>query len=243
MSEVDKIKRRVFNLLNKTVENGCTEAESMSAARIAGELMDAYELTISDIEIKNTACIEYAINIGGINRIPWDTAITALAKYCDCIVWFSKGYKWSGDGESSYKFFGMKHDIEMVEYLYKVISGAADYEYSLFRETDEYINARTNRRRATSSFYKGFAVAIRAKLNEMKSDRVASTMEKTGRSLVALKDVTVKEEFAKHGVKLGKVYRSHKYDNGAYSSGHNAGSKVKLNSAVKSNSNVAGYIT
>lgn len=46
--------RRIRSLLEKTVENGCTEAEAMLAAEKAADLMAEYELTLTDIELGAT---------------------------------------------------------------------------------------------------------------------------------------------------------------------------------------------
>ena len=44
MNERSKIAARIRALLAKTVENGCTEAEALSAAAKVAELLDRHDL-------------------------------------------------------------------------------------------------------------------------------------------------------------------------------------------------------
>ena len=47
----EAIKKRIRALLNKTVKNGCTEAEAMIAAKKVAELMAKYSLDRSTVDI------------------------------------------------------------------------------------------------------------------------------------------------------------------------------------------------
>jgi hypothetical protein len=44
--ELSRVKSRIKALAEKTVANGCTEAEAMSAAEMVGRLLERYALTM-----------------------------------------------------------------------------------------------------------------------------------------------------------------------------------------------------
>jgi Protein of unknown function (DUF2786) len=47
--ELARIKARIKALTEKTVANGCTEAEAMSAAEMVGRLLERYALSMDEI--------------------------------------------------------------------------------------------------------------------------------------------------------------------------------------------------
>ena len=54
MRDPEKIKEQIKSLLSKTVANGCTEAEMLSALAKAQAMMDAYQITDADIRRPET---------------------------------------------------------------------------------------------------------------------------------------------------------------------------------------------
>jgi hypothetical protein len=49
-TELGRVKARIKALADKTVANGCTEAEAMSAAEMVGRLLERYALNMDEIE-------------------------------------------------------------------------------------------------------------------------------------------------------------------------------------------------
>lgn len=247
MAEVDKVKTKIFHLLNKTLANGCTEAEALAAARKAGQLMDQYGLNMSDIEIKTEGCVQGEIIIGkkngtaGVKRGVLDTCVGGLAAYCGVKVWFSHG----GGKPSAYRFFGLKHDVEIFEYLYAVLESAMRFELETFKKTEYYRQKseahRGNGKTMVVSFSKGFCSRIYTKLMAMKDERngnMARDAEKTGRNLVVVKDAIVTEEFAKLNLNLGNAKRAvGAKDWRAAQAGRDAAEKVSFNKGVRDGGN------
>ncbi len=56
LAELDKLKTRIQALRAKTIGNGCTEDEALSAAAKVAELLDRYDLSLSDIEMREAPC-------------------------------------------------------------------------------------------------------------------------------------------------------------------------------------------
>lgn len=242
MSELANVKKRIHGLLQKTVDNGCTKEEAISAAEKAGELMDHYNLQMSDIQIRDEKCLTRHIPTGQHNRGGMDDCCIGLAKFCDLKIWFSKGWKHAIDPakrQSNYAVFGLEADTEMFAYLYAVIDGAMKRELADFKKNDERYNAEHVdggwRRSMTSGFQKGMAAEISDRLRTMKKAREAKVRElrTTGTDLVVIKMERVNEEFKTAGIRLRTNHSRRSYgDGGARSAGHKAGSRVHLGKAV-----------
>jgi Protein of unknown function (DUF2786) len=81
---------RVNALAEKTVSNGCTEAEAMAAAEMVGRLLERYALSMEEIDVREERCIHVEVPIGGKRRRPIDACVTAIARFCDCKVRVSR---------------------------------------------------------------------------------------------------------------------------------------------------------
>jgi hypothetical protein len=64
-NEVLRVKARIKALTEKTVANGCTEAEAMSAAEMVGRLLERYALSMDEIEIRSSRCVQREVSLGG----------------------------------------------------------------------------------------------------------------------------------------------------------------------------------
>src|ERR1700748_2874066 len=88
--EGEKVKARIRALAEKTVSNGCTEAEAMAAAEMVGRLLERYALSMEEIDVREALCVHVEVPIGGKQRRPIDGCVTAIARFCDCRVWVSR---------------------------------------------------------------------------------------------------------------------------------------------------------
>jgi hypothetical protein len=50
-TELTRVKARIKALAEKTVSNGCTEAEAMAAAEMVGRLLERYALSMEEIHV------------------------------------------------------------------------------------------------------------------------------------------------------------------------------------------------
>ena len=89
--ELDRVKARIKALAEKTVSNGCTEAEAMAAAEMVGRLLERYALSMDEIEVREARCVQIMVPIGGQRRRPIDGCVPAIARLCDCKVWLACG--------------------------------------------------------------------------------------------------------------------------------------------------------
>src|ERR1700730_12185962 len=109
LAALGRLKSRIQGLRSKTADNGCTEAEALLAAAKVAELLDRYDLSLTDVEIRDAPCEQREYETYRKKRIPLDACIGAIANFCDCRVWREKNQV----GEARYVFFGLRSDIEV----------------------------------------------------------------------------------------------------------------------------------
>jgi hypothetical protein len=56
LAVLDRLKTRIQGLRSKTTDNGCTESEALLAAAKVAELLDRYDLSLTDVEIRDAPC-------------------------------------------------------------------------------------------------------------------------------------------------------------------------------------------
>src|SRR6202041_2157013 len=64
-TELSRVKARIKALADKTVSNGCTEAEAMAAAEMVGRLLERYALSMEAIELRTARGVQVAVPLGG----------------------------------------------------------------------------------------------------------------------------------------------------------------------------------
>jgi hypothetical protein len=245
--EIQQVISNIRALCRKTTNNGCTEAEAMSAANKIGELMQVYNLTMDRVFLGESKCIADIIQTKRGHKHPIDSCITGIGRFCDCICWFSKPR-----GQIEYNFFGLETDVEMAKYLYSIILNAIDTSTEEFKKTDDYINGTeygqyVSRKRLSTSFQRGMSYRIYQRLDEMTVKRhneeeiKSPIMESTGTSLVLVKRRKIDNDFEKLGVKLrnANCFRPRIHQS-AFNHGKEIGNKVNLNRPL--NSQVSGYL-
>ncbi len=72
LAVLDKLKTRILALRAKTIENGCTEDEALSAAAKVAALLDRYDLSLTDVEIRKAPCERRDYETYRKKRIPLD---------------------------------------------------------------------------------------------------------------------------------------------------------------------------
>ena len=114
---------------SKTTDNGCTEAEALLAAAKVAELLGQYDLSLTDVEIRDAPCEQREYETYRKKRIPLDACIGAIANFCDCRVWREKNQA----GEARYVFFGLRSDVEVAHYLTELIDNAVRSELGRYK--------------------------------------------------------------------------------------------------------------
>jgi hypothetical protein len=223
---LDKLKLRIQALRAKTIANGCTEDEALSAAAKVAELLDRHDLSLSDVELRASPCERKVYETHRKKRIPLDDCVGAIARFCDCRVWREK----NAAGDSLYVFFGLSADIEVAHYLAELIDGAVRAELGRFKTSAAYGRLRHQERHlANASFALGMVASVAHRLVAIKASR-DQVNESTGRALVVLKTSVVDAEFARLDLKLrSQRTTSRMVSMAAYEAGGTAGATLAIN--------------
>jgi len=238
-AELDRIKKVILNLSNRTVENGCSEAESFQAMQRMGEYLEQYNLSMSDIEITQQKCTTMVIDTGIKKRSPIMMCSVRLAELFSCRVWVSNIEKGSGKN-AHINFFGTETDLQMVKYLHHTINSAMN------KAADDYMDCnfpdrtvRGLKRSHRSNFKAQFIDQISLRLKKMKQELDAQMLAKqsTGTSLMVLKTELVEREWEiQHNWKTRKHYSGYKPKvvTGARAAGARAANTVNLSAPIES---------
>ncbi len=230
-SAFDKLRTRIQGLRAKTIDNGCTEGEALSAAAKVAELLDRYDLSLTDVEIREAPCEERIYETHLKKRIPLDECVGAIAAFCDCRVWREK----NAAGEARFVFFGLRSDVEVAHYLTELIDGAVRAELGRYKISADYKRFRHQERHlANASFTLGMCASIADRLVAMKAER-DGVIQSSGRGLIVLKAAVIDTELEKLGLKLRTVQEGpgRMISPMAYDAGGAAGESVALNPGIR----------
>lgn len=262
MTELTEAKRKkmidkVRAMLKRTTENGCTEAEALQAAKIAGELMDKYNLDMSVGEAKEEICV--------IRHIPETAAryhevfnvCGALAAYTQVRIWGWWRPKMIHGKQVriyEYRFFGFETDVEVAMALFTSIKNAINREFELFMKQRTAMGDRTSASTYRRNFKMSMAARISDRLEELTDTRKIEAAKKDaeneaavkagasadsqtgGTALVLVKNTTVEDQFKAQGIakNLKSLYMTSSVNDGyerrvAQSAGHAAGGRFEIN--------------
>jgi hypothetical protein len=229
LAAFDRLKTRIQGLRSKTTDNGCTEAEALLAAAKVAELLDRYDLSLTDVEIRDAPCEQREYETYRKKRVPLDGCVGAIADFCDCRVWREKNQS----GEARYVFFGLRSDVEVAHYLTELVDNAVRSELGRYKNSAGYRRFRhQDRHVANSSFTLGMVASIADKLIAMKRERDAVN-HGTGRDLVVVKASVVDAELEKLDLKLRAVHHATRMVSpAAYEAGGTAGASLAINPAI-----------
>ncbi|MBD0273458.1 MAG: DUF2786 domain-containing protein, partial [Acetobacteraceae bacterium] len=165
-TELSKVKVRIRALAAKTVERGCSEAEAMAAAAKVGELLDVYGLSMSEVELREEACVQRRAAFAGPARTALRWLYPALLRFCECRGWT--------DGRQDFVLFGLEPDVQMAEWLLHVIARALAHEEARSRAGPAYAARRETPQAVLRSFRYGFADRLSKRLDELADARAAA---------------------------------------------------------------------
>ena len=222
----ERATRLIRELQKKTEENGCSEAEALSAAEKIGQLMEEHDIDLGEIGIKEEGVKATQVRVFAADDYA-GTLVTGIKRFCSLIAYLDTNYRGAA---ACYVLFGLPHDLELATYLYEICCEAMDEDWARFMERNGYSIAKRQ------SFRLGFATRVYERLKLMKEERDQRTYVKTGTALVVVKDAVVKQEFDKLGISLRKTGPRVARDNHAFAQGHAAGGRLNLNNPIGSRS-------
>jgi hypothetical protein len=156
---------RIRELLARTVDRGCSEAEAATAASIAERLMAEAGIDLDSLssETPNSVIIPIAIK-----RSEADRLLGSVAARASVLIWTQSQSCLGRTVEREAVYFGYDRDLLIAEYLHEVVYRTLAQLTAEFRKTVEYKRRRTPRtKRETLEAYR-FGV-IRGLVNALQS--------------------------------------------------------------------------
>ncbi|MBU8539179.1 DUF2786 domain-containing protein [Falsiroseomonas tokyonensis] len=229
-TELEKVKGRIRALAAKTIDRGCSEAEAMIAAQKVGELLEVYGLSMSEVELREEACIQRSVTITGPRLQAVTIIFMAIIRLTETRGWMN--------GRNEMVLFGLEPDVLMGEYLLHLVAGAVDHEEQVFRASAAFQRSRQTTQQRLRSFRYGFAERVSDRLEELAQHRQAAEAAarspgSTGTALVVAKEKRIAEAFRDLGIRLRSRSTTRRVsDSAAYRQGQEAGRRVSLERPV-----------
>jgi len=240
--QVSPIISTLRKLAVRTVANGCTEAEALTAMAKLAALMAEHNLTMDDIKIREEAkrCVEDNFTeLCGLDA-DWLRCTRSIATYTGtrCIrsarYGDALGLGLVHDHYTIIRYFGLEVDVNAAICLSMMISNAITGETAKWAQAlppQRGRGAKARQIELMHSFGIGMADRVNLRLQEM-TDAQATASSGAG-ALVVLKDQLISAEAAewikRSGFNLGRASTANIRINGAaYNAGHAAGAGVNL---------------
>lgn len=224
----DRIAARIRALLAKTVENGCTEDEALSAARKAAEMLARYNLTVDEVQMRASKfkrdTSHYADAVG-----------ERLWKIADAVAFLTGSRYWVspvGVSPVAINFFGFDHEVAVARYLLDICASAMRNQEVKLKHHHRLLRPSAQRRHILP-YLDGMADRLNRRIREMKPPAPQ------GKGLVVLHQALVDAALKDEGLKFTErnTRKSRDYE-GSYRDGQRAGERVALNRGLTERSTV-----
>jgi hypothetical protein len=216
--ELERAKRLIRKLSERTSDRGFTETEALEAAEKMGALLQQFDLELSDVFIAEEICKQ--IEIYSDDSTAYGV-VGGIARLCSL-----RHYHVTGSSPATYVLFGFERDIELATYLWEVLTEALNQGWADYSKIHGYA------RKKRDSYRMGFGERVRKRLLELRNERDAANAARVKASdckdLVFVRDARVDEEFEKTGVRLVQGKSRTVHEVGAYWSGASHADTVGL---------------
>lgn len=223
LNERQKLLTKIRALLAKTVENGCTEAEAMSALSMSSAMMDACEVTEADLnELKEEkATVEQAGDMRDPHHIRGMLAVN-IAKFTSTKVWTSNNKK-------KFNFCGLPSDIEFAIWLLETLTSFTQHKLKEYLWVQRLTSLEPSaKRRVINGFVFGCTGRINERLRQL-MQQTKNHANKNANALVVIKSELVDRKMKELNLNLTKPRnRGSRIEDGSYEAGKKAGDKASF---------------
>lgn len=223
MMERQKIAARIRALLAKTVANGCTEAEALSAAQLAAKLLAQYELTLDELELQATPFAQtMGQDVDDLGPQVWKVA-AAIAYLVGSRYWTTG----PGVRPVEVTFFGFVHEVDISTYLLEICQHAMRAQL-VRMQRDVALLRRPVRAMRIRAFLDGMAERLAERIRALKPPTP------TGTGLIVLRGELIDKALHVAGIELKSTTgRSSRDLEPEYQAGRLAGDRVALNPGLR----------
>ena len=228
MSNRSKLLDRIKALLSKTVENGCTEAEAMSALSMAQAMMDAYEVTAEDLAEteKENAIKETMKDMRDPHHIRRSLCV-GIAQFTNTKVYSNQ----PRPQKFKYNFVGLKADVEFAIWLTETLTMFVQKELKNYIWSNDYTSLPpAEKRRIINGFVIGATNRINERLNELS---VQASPTVNGTALMVIKDQLINRKMQELGLNLRQPRaRGSRINDNSFQAGKAAGDRASFGRPV-----------
>lgn len=228
----DNLLKKIKALMAKTIENGCTEAEAMSALSMAQAMMDAYDVTEADLQdTKAESAIRDTMKDMRDPHHIRSHLTVRISEFTNtkCYRTEYKPQKWR------YNFIGLASDVEFAMWLTETLTMFVQKELKNYIWSNDYTSLSPNqKRRIIMGFVLGCCNRINERLNDLmeKSEVAASN---NANALVVIKNALIDRKMTELGLTLSKGRRrGTRINDNAYGAGRAAGDGANFGRPVGS---------
>lgn len=233
--DIESIKEKIRNLLNRNVQNGASPAEAETCMRKANELMTKYLIDAYDLKTKEGNCESRSTTLHRKNQI-LKIMLSTLCRTFDVKCFDSHNM--------GLVMFGFPVDLDIVEYFRKMLIDTMEFEIAQYRKSAEYKyetkERRLNGNVVINDFILGFCKRVCETLNDLYDERNKQFEKATGTSLMVVRADVVDRELKELYGKMGKQKVSIRQGvSTSHADGEDAGAKVRFSHGVTVNETVA----
>src|ERR1700691_1457525 len=193
MSDIEKVKAKIRALMSKTSDRGCSEHEAQSAMTKAGELLSQYDLSITEIDIKESNCITVIYDCKSKHMPIWTKyCLGSMAEFCSLKCWYAKDF----NKNIIIKFFGIPEDCYMSIFLCNLINNSIQKEVLEFKNSETFLESKRFGypcKTLTNSFQQGMSTRLSQKLRELSNQRKNPVEKVSNNSLMVIKNENIKK--------------------------------------------------
>jgi hypothetical protein len=222
----EKIIEKIKALLNKTVDNGCSEEEMGTALDKARAWMDAHEITEDELRLTKA---EEAV----LRSEPPDSLdphnikfhlMGPVARFCNCRAWQKRRRD-----TKVVEFCGLQSDARLASWLLDTLAQFVQAE--IVRHLLETLPPKSEKRRVIAGFVEGSADRICARLDALRDQSVAAATS-NGRELVLVKNAAVDARMKACGIKVAGCCLGGQTNAAGYAAGKAAGDRASFGRPV-----------
>jgi len=231
MADLNKIKEKILKLRAMIPDRGATEGEALAALIKADALMEEHNLSEKDLDLaeakRDMRSGEFKYGIKTQHPCAKWCSKT-IGEFCGVITWWSPT-------QTASNGFGFNADVEMYEFLLKLVHDTMNREWKDFLSTNPK-RPGISRHTEYWSFMLGISTVVNKKLNDLMSLREVVT-DSTGTDLVfkkqAVVEAGIKEMLPSLRLKMSSS-RGISADGNALGKGQEAGGRINLSRPLKS---------
>ena len=222
----EKIVEKIKALLNKTVDNGCSEEEMSAALDKARAWMDAHEITEDELRLTKA---EAAV----LRSEPPDSLdphnikfhlMGPVARFCNCRAWQKRRRD-----TKVVEFCGLQSDARLASWLLDTLAQFVQAE--IVRHLMETLPPKSEKRRVITGFVQGCTERIGARLDALRDQSVAVATS-NGRELVLVKNAAVDAKMKACGIRVTGCCLGGQTNDAGYEAGKAAGDRASFGRPV-----------